>query len=59
MKYYHKASDQADENFNFSYFLRFCKAYVHSARLISDMKDTAFWKPGDEYEKAGRKLYQR
>ncbi len=59
LKYYHKASDQADENFNFSYFLRFCKAYVHSARLISDMKDTPFWKPGDEYEKAGRKLYQR
>jgi len=59
LKYYHRAADQADENFNFSYLLKFCKAFVHSARLISDMPVAPFWKPGDPYEQAGKKLYQR
>ena len=58
MKYYHKAEDQVDDSFNFSYFLKFCKAYVHSARLIADMKEKPFWKPGDKYEAAGKKLYR-
>lgn len=59
LKYYHKTSDQADDHFNFSYFLKFCKAFVHSARVIGDMKEKPFWKPGDPYEKAGTKLYQK
>jgi hypothetical protein len=58
MKYYHKAEDQVDDSFNFSYFLKFCKAYVHSARLIADMKERPFWKPGDKYEAVGKKLYR-
>ena len=58
MKYYHKAEDQVDDSFNFSYFLKFCKSYVHSARLIADMKEKPFWKPGDKYESAGKKLYR-
>ena len=58
MKYYHKAEDQVDDSFNFSYFLKFCKAYVHSARLIADMKEKPFWKPGDKYESAGKMLYR-
>ena len=57
MKYYHKAEDQVDDTFNFSYFLKFCKAYVHSARLIADMNVRPFWKSGDKYEAAGKKLY--
>lgn len=57
LKYYHMAADEAGDDFNFSYFLKFCKAYVHSARLIADMKEKPFWNPGDTYEKAGRKLY--
>ena len=58
-KYYHQAADEAGDDFNFSYFLKFCKAYVHSARLIGDMNVTPFWTPGDSYEQAGRKLYKR
>ena len=58
-KYYHRAADQADDNFNFSYLLKFCKAFVHSARIISDMPVAPFWKPGDPYEQAGKKLYQK
>jgi Zn-dependent M28 family amino/carboxypeptidase len=57
LKYYHQAADQADDSLNFSYFTNFCKAYVHSARLIADMKEKPFWKSGDEYEKAGKALY--
>ena len=56
-KYYHTAEDEAGDDFNFSYFLKFCKAYVHSARLIADMKEAPFWIPGDPYEKTGRTLY--
>jgi hypothetical protein len=59
LKYYHRAADQADENFNFSYFLKFCKAFVHSARLIADAPIAPFWTPGDSYEQAGKKLYQK
>jgi hypothetical protein len=59
LKYYHRAADQADENFNFSYLLKFCKAFVHSARTISDMPIAPFWKAGDPYEQAGKKLYQK
>jgi hypothetical protein len=59
LKYYHRAADQADENFNFSYLLKFCKAFVHSARIIGDMPVAPFWKAGDPYEQAGKKLYQR
>jgi hypothetical protein len=58
-KYYHQAADEAGDDFNFSYFLKFCKAYVHAARLIGDMNVTPFWTPGDTYEQAGRKLYKR
>jgi hypothetical protein len=58
-KYYHTAADEAGDGFNFSYFLKFCKAYVHSARLIADMSRTPFWTPGDTYERAGRKLYDK
>lgn len=59
LKYYHRAADQADENFNFSYLLKFCKAYVHTARIIGDMPVAPFWRPGDSYEQAGKKLYQK
>ena len=59
LKYYHHAADQADENFNFSYLLKFCKAFVHSARIIGDMPVAPFWKAGDPYDQAGKKLYQK
>jgi hypothetical protein len=59
LKYYHKAEDEANDSFNFSYSLKFYQAFVHSARLIADMNERPFWKPGDSYEKAGLKLYQK
>lgn len=56
-KYYHRPADQADEHFDFVYFARYCRAYVHAARLIADMKQRPVWKAGDPYEDAGKKLY--
>lgn len=58
-KYYHTPADEAGDDFNFSYFLKFCKAYVHASRMIGNMSQTPFWKPGDSYEQAGRNLYQK
>jgi hypothetical protein len=59
LKYYHKAGDEANDSLNYSYALKFYKAFVNSARLIGDMKERPFWKSGDSYEKAGLKLYQK
>lgn len=55
--YYHRASDQADENFDFAYLHRFVQAYAHSARLIADADQRPVWMPGDTYEAAARALY--
>ena len=59
LKYYHRAADQADENFNFSYLLKFCKAFVHAARIVGDSPEAPSWKAGDSYEQAGKKLYHK
>ncbi len=56
-KYYHRPADQADEQFDFAYFTRFCKAFAHAARLIADMKERPRWRVGDAYEKAAKELY--
>ncbi|GAB3708581.1 M20/M25/M40 family metallo-hydrolase [Spirosoma flavus] len=55
-KYYHQATDNP-ESLNFSYVLRFCQAYAHTARLIADRATRPQWSPGDKYEAAGKALY--
>lgn len=57
MKFYHQPNDEADEFFDFVYLQKFCKAFTHSARLITDMDKRPFWFGGDEYEKISKKLY--
>ncbi len=56
-KFYHQAADQADENFDFAYFHRFVKAFIHAARRIADNPSAPQWKSGDKYEPIGKKLY--
>ncbi|MBI3789007.1 MAG: M28 family peptidase [Ignavibacteriales bacterium] len=56
-KYYHRPADEAGDDFNFSYALKFYKAFVHSARQIAAMPQRLFWKSGDKYETAGKALY--
>jgi Zn-dependent M28 family amino/carboxypeptidase len=56
-KFYHQAADQADEQFDFAYFHRFVKAFIHAARRIADNPSSPQWKSGDKYESIGKKLY--
>ncbi len=58
-RFYHQAADQADENFDFAYFHRFVKAFVHTARRIADNPSAPQWKSGDKYESVGKKLYAK
>ncbi len=56
MKYYHQATDNP-ETIDFDYLLKFCKAYVHAARLIADRAQPPQWEAGDKYEPAAKALY--
>jgi hypothetical protein len=55
-KFYHQVSD-SPESVNYNYLLKFCQAYIYSARLISDRPTAPKWKAGDKYEKAYNALY--
>ncbi|MFN8352934.1 MAG: M20/M25/M40 family metallo-hydrolase [Spirosomataceae bacterium] len=56
MKFYHQATDNP-ETISFGYLLKYCQAYVHTARLIADRATAPKWAPGDKYEKAYAELY--
>ncbi|MEM9916779.1 MAG: M28 family peptidase [Bacteroidota bacterium] len=56
LKYYHQVADEA-ESVDFDYFLKYCKAYVHTARILADRQERPQWTAGDKYEQAGKKLY--
>jgi hypothetical protein len=55
-KYYHQAIDNP-ESLDYAYFLKFCQAYAHAARLIADRATRPQWSAGDKYEAAGKALY--
>ena len=56
MKHYHQITDEAD-SIDFDYFLKYCKVFAHTARIISDHQARPVWKAGDKYEEAGKALY--
>lgn len=56
MKTYHQVTDEVD-TMDFDYLLKFCQAYVYSARLIANKKERPQWEAGDKYEKAAKALY--
>jgi hypothetical protein len=58
MKYYHQPADEA-ESLNFSYVTRYTRAFVLAAEKIAQAAQAPFWKQGDEYEPAGKRLYGR
>ena len=58
MKYYHQVADEAD-SIDFAYLLKYCQAFVHTARKIADMDGKPQWVAGDKYEAAGLKLYSK
>lgn len=44
-RYYHQAGDEADENFAFSYLLRFSRAYTRVAQAIANLPNQPEWDP--------------
>ena len=58
MKYYHQVADNPD-SVDMDYLLRYCKSFVHTARLIADNPNRPQWKSGDKYEDAGKALYKK
>jgi len=58
MKYYHQAADQAD-NLDYDYLYKFFGSYIYSCRLIGNAATRPFWKKGDKYYEAGKKLYKK
>ena len=56
-RYYHQVADEAD-SVDMDYLLKYCKTFVHAARLIADATQRPQWIKGDKYEEAGRTLYE-
>ena len=56
LKYYHQPADEAD-SLDYDYLLKFFQSYVLSGRKIGNDPKTPFWVKGDEYENAGKALY--
>ncbi len=56
MKNYHQVSDEV-ATLNFTYVEKYCEAYTLAATQIANLPDAPFWKEGDKYEPAGKKLY--
>lgn len=57
-KYYHQQSDNP-ESIDYDYMEQFFRAFVLSARLIANDKETPFWTEGDKYYEAGVLLYDK
>jgi hypothetical protein len=57
-KYYHRPNDEM-ETLDFDYLERFIRAYAYAAFLLANADDTPDWIPGDEFEEAGKKLYDK
>lgn len=53
LKYIHKPADEADDNFNYSYLLKFSQVYAEIARVISNMNVVPCWKDDVKYNKPG------
>ena len=56
MQHYHQVSDEV-ATLNINYVEKYCEAYTLAAAQIANMPDAPFWKEGDKYEPAGKKLY--
>ena len=55
-KYYHQTSDNP-ETVDMQYLLRYFRSYVLAAYLIGDDPEMPYWKAGDKYEAAWKKLH--
>lgn len=56
-QFYHQPSDHADDKFDFDYFQKYVQGFIRVGRYIANDPNKPFWKSGDKYEAAGKKLY--
>ena len=56
-RHYHRPSDEAGDDFDYPYLLRFAQAFVRVARSVADDFTRPRWTPGDRYEAAAEALY--
>ncbi len=55
-KYYHQPGDEP-HTINYDYLTKYCKAYIYAVYLLSEKK-TLDWTSGDDFEQAGKELYE-
>ncbi len=56
MEYYHRPGDEAGDDFDYSYLLRFSQAFTSTVRALADIDEAPEWLDGDEFEEAWRLL---
>ena len=57
-KYYHQPQDNP-ETLDYDYLFKFFQSYVYACRMIGNTSESVFWKEGDKYYEAGKKLYKK
>lgn len=57
-KYYHQANDEFD-SVDLEYVYKYWISYIRSAELIANWNQKPYWMPGDKFEEAGNKLYNK
>ena len=55
-KHYHRPSDEP-ETVDYDYYIKFVRAFARTTRNIANSSKKPQWIPGDQYEQAGKKLY--
>lgn len=56
--YYHQPNDEFD-TVDLDYVYKYWISYIRSAELISNWDQRPYWIPGDKFEEAGNKLYNK
>lgn len=57
-EYYHQPNDEFD-SVDRAYVYKYWIAYIRAAELIANWDQTPYWMPGDKFEEAGNKLYNK
>ena len=57
LKHYHRPSDEADDEFDYDYLLKFSQAFVATARALANVDRVPVWSRGDEFEAVWQELH--
>lgn len=56
LKYYHQPADEVS-SLDFTYLIKYFRAYVYANVLLANNPAAPTWKPGDKFEAESKKLY--